>query len=338
MTEVLPLPTAATTGLRRSSTTTALRCSSVKGRASILSKNPRERFSWFSTKVSFALAPTSSGASGNANTSRSSRNSGASESAAGQFIDKPATAVRATAGSLRSSSAARCFGRPASPEMRRRTARRAPVRSARARRHQPRRAVSSASARPRAAALDSPETCSSPPAWRIRRPRTAAGFQDRPLRRRPGGLRQAAAQTSAGRLRGHRHRVGTARMQRRKQERDPAGPPCLEDDARRRAGSGLPAGRRRPCRSAHRPPLLIAAAGRPFGRKLITQPGKCPTARFDGFAMDILNPPESLANLGSMPGRLPQSMKDKPGSRQQERHGQQHSHGDSAAADRKQKP
>ena len=55
ITDVLPLPAAATTRLRSSSTTTALRCSSVSGLASTLSKNSLDRTSSPATKVSQAL-------------------------------------------------------------------------------------------------------------------------------------------------------------------------------------------------------------------------------------------------------------------------------------------
>ena len=56
ITEVLPLPAAATTRFRSSSTTTALRCSSVRGLDSILSKSSFDRTNSFTTKVSLAFA------------------------------------------------------------------------------------------------------------------------------------------------------------------------------------------------------------------------------------------------------------------------------------------
>ena len=51
ITEVLPLPAAATTRTLSSSMTTALRCSSVSGRASTRSKNSLQRFSSLATKA-----------------------------------------------------------------------------------------------------------------------------------------------------------------------------------------------------------------------------------------------------------------------------------------------
>ena len=61
MTEVLPLPAAAITRLCCSSITTALRCSSVSGRASIVSSSLRERISSLAMYVSLAFVRASSG-------------------------------------------------------------------------------------------------------------------------------------------------------------------------------------------------------------------------------------------------------------------------------------
>ena len=63
ITEVLPLPAAAMTRLRSSSITTALRCSSVRGLASIWSNRVRDRTSSVATNASLARDRISSGAS-----------------------------------------------------------------------------------------------------------------------------------------------------------------------------------------------------------------------------------------------------------------------------------
>ena len=83
ITEVLPLPAAATTRLRPSSTTTARRCSSVSGRASIRSKNARDRDRSFATKLAFAFTRIRSGASRNSSIALSIRISGLSDSVLG---------------------------------------------------------------------------------------------------------------------------------------------------------------------------------------------------------------------------------------------------------------
>ncbi len=86
MTEVLPLPAAATTRFRRSSMTTALRCSSVSGWDSTWSKSSRERASSLAMNASLAFALASPGASRNPRISRSRRISGASDSAFGHCV------------------------------------------------------------------------------------------------------------------------------------------------------------------------------------------------------------------------------------------------------------
>ena len=167
MTDVLPLPAAATTRLRRSSITTARRCSSVSGRTSIRSKNSRERTSSLSTNAWFAVAPAAAGASRNSRVSRSMRTSGTFDNASGQRAASPPAAVRASSLRSRNASAVRYLGGSANSAMRSWTVRSAPVRDSTARRHHSRLAVSMASARTFASARDSPDTRPSPVAWRI---------------------------------------------------------------------------------------------------------------------------------------------------------------------------
>ena len=92
ITEVLPLPAAATTRLRSSSVTTALRCSSVSGRLSIRSKNPFSRVSSFSTNILFASTLVRSGAARKACSASSVRMVGCCDSLSGQRLRNPLTA------------------------------------------------------------------------------------------------------------------------------------------------------------------------------------------------------------------------------------------------------
>ena len=168
MTEVLPLPAAATTRLQRSSTTTALRCSAVSGRASIRSNNARERTSSFATNASLAFARASSGASRNARIPRSIRISRESNSDFDHHAANPPTAVCASCSRSRSASVVRYFGGSTRSVTRSWTVRSVPICAVRAWRHHSRLAVSSASARALAAIRGRPETCESPAGWRIR--------------------------------------------------------------------------------------------------------------------------------------------------------------------------
>ena len=168
MTEVLPLPAAATTRLRRSSTTTALRCSSVSGRASIRSKNSRVRTGSLTTNASLAFALASSGASRNSRIPRSIRTSGASDSASGHRAANRPTTVCASASRSRIASAVRYLGGSANAFSRSCTERSVSRRRASVRRHQSHLASSSASAKAFASVRDKPETCTFPVVWRTR--------------------------------------------------------------------------------------------------------------------------------------------------------------------------
>ena len=95
MTEVLPLPAAATR-LRRSSSTTALRCSSVSGRDSILSNRACERSSSFITNVSLAFFRALAGASRNLWMFLSIRISGESDNDCGHRPAISPTVARAS--------------------------------------------------------------------------------------------------------------------------------------------------------------------------------------------------------------------------------------------------
>ena len=164
MTEVLPLPAAATTRLRFSSTTTALRCSSVSGRASIRSNRSRDRTSSFATNASFAFDLALSGASRNSRMPRSIRNSGASDRASGQRATRPPAAACASRDRSRTAPASRYFGGSASSASRSWTARSVPICGASVRRHQSTLALSTASANALASVPDRPDTVAAVPA------------------------------------------------------------------------------------------------------------------------------------------------------------------------------
>lgn len=169
MTEVLPLPAAAMTRLRSSSITTALRCSPVRGLASIWSNRVRDRVSSVVTNASLALDRTSSGVSRNAWMSLSVRTSGASRRESGQRPARfPSTACAFRAclpkvaaptylGGFSSFLSCSCSNRSES------------ICNASARRHHSVLAVSTACTRVRPLARGSPDTATTPAAWRIRR-------------------------------------------------------------------------------------------------------------------------------------------------------------------------
>ena len=165
MTEVLPLPAAATTRLRLSSTTTALRCSSVSGRASIRSNRSRDRTSSFATNASFAFDLALSGASRNSRMPRSIRISGASDRESGQRATRPPAAACASRMSSPRASVSTYLGGSTSSASRSWTERSTPICGASAPRHHSTLALSTASVSALASVRERPDTVAAPVAW-----------------------------------------------------------------------------------------------------------------------------------------------------------------------------
>ena len=164
ITEVLPLPAAATTRLRSSSTTTALRCSSVRGRASTRSKNALERSNSLAAKASLALALSASGLFRNPRTAASIPVSGAFARVSGHWPGKWAATSRASRSRSRQRLRPMYPGGSSNCARRSWTERSASFRAANSRRHQPTRAASSAAESASASGRVSPDTAASPAA------------------------------------------------------------------------------------------------------------------------------------------------------------------------------